>query len=162
MTLPLIATHLTSIRWQNWRTASEGAVERGNNLKGIGQIHPNVQHCNSNGRWHICPLWIVLSSCTQLFSGLQLASIKPQRITLGKMILQTSVKISIFLQDRYNPIAHGILGCVFELQWGLQEWGYYLSSIAGGEDVDWAFFFCCGGERGKHQPPHVQAGHQAL
>lgn len=52
------------------------------------------------------------------------------------MILQTSVKISIFLQDRYNPIAHGILGCVFELRWVLQEWGYYLSSIAGGEDVD--------------------------
>lgn len=34
------------------------------------------------------------------------------------MILQTSVKISIFLQDRYDPIAHGILGCVFELRWG--------------------------------------------
>lgn len=32
------------------------------------------------------------------------------------MILQTSVKISIFLQDRYNPIAHGILGWFFELR----------------------------------------------
>lgn len=72
----------------------------------------------------------------QRFSGLQLASIKPQRITLGEMILQTSVKISIFLQDRYNPIAHGILGCVFELRWGLRERGYYLSSKAGGDDVD--------------------------
>lgn len=52
------------------------------------------------------------------------------------MILQTSVKISIFLQDRYNPIAHGILGWFFELRLGLQEWGYYLSGIAGGDDVD--------------------------
>lgn len=57
-------------------------------------------------------------------------------MTLGKMILQTSVKISIFLQDRYNPIAHGILGCVFELRLGLREWGYYLSSLAGGDHVN--------------------------
>lgn len=34
-------------------------------------------------------------------------------MTLGKMILQTSVKISIFLQDGYNPIAHGYFEVCF-------------------------------------------------
>lgn len=31
----------------------------------------------------------------------------------------------------------GFLSC----GWRLREWGYYLSSIAGGDDVDWAFLF---------------------
>lgn len=46
------------------------------------------------------------------------------KMTLGKMILQTYVRISIFLQDRYNPIARGyfeVYFCSFflELRLGL-------------------------------------------
>lgn len=61
------------------------------------------------------------------------------KITLDKMILQTSVKISIFLQDHYNPIAHDILGTFFFFFLVAVEAsgvGYYLSSIAGGDNVD--------------------------
>ena len=55
---------------------------------------------------------------------------------------ETSVKISIFLQDCYNPIAHGYFEVCFWVAIGVWEWGNYLSSTAGGDHVDWAVLSC--------------------
>lgn len=75
----------------------------------------------------------------QLLSGLQLASITPQRIE------------DDFRQDDFTNFCENIyffarslqpnrtwlcLGGVFELRLGFWEWGYYLSGKAGGDHVD--------------------------
>lgn len=104
------------------------------------------------------------------------------KMTLGKMILQTYVRISIFLQDRYNP----------RLFWGV--FLFFFSWVAVGtlragilpQQHSWwwpcglSFFFFFffllpslwwrwEGGRGEHQPPPtpfpslcLQADHQAL
>lgn len=78
------------------------------------------------------------------------------------MILQTSVKISIFLQDRYNPIAHSYFRVCFWVAVGASGVGKLPQQHSWWWPCGLSFFFRCGGERGKHQPPHIQAGHQAL
>ena len=65
----------------------------------------------------------------QPFSGLQLASIKPQKIedNFRQDDFTNFCENIYFLQDRYNPIALGILGWFLRL--GLSQVGDTTSAI---------------------------------
>lgn len=59
-------------------------------------------------------------------------------MTLGTMILQTSVKISIFLQDLNNPTTRGYVEVCLCVAFGASGGGEgcYSSGTAGGDDMD--------------------------
>lgn len=67
-----------------------------------------------------------------------LLRLKPQKIEDDFKI--PCQNIFFFLQHCFNPFTRR-LGWFFESWLGLQELGYFLCSIAGGGDVDGAFFF---------------------
>lgn len=98
------------------------------------------------------------------------------KMTLGKMILQTSVKISIFLQDRYNPIAHGYFDVYFCVAVGALSVGilpqqhrwwwpcglsffFFFPSLSLTSLSLFFFFFFAVVVKGRKQ---IQASHQAL
>lgn len=68
-------------------------------------------------------------------------------MTLGTMILQTSVKISIFLRDLYNPATRGYIEVCLCVALGLREAGRDATAAAQLVATTWTelFLCCCGG-----------------